>query len=107
MEASRQRGRRILQRRAPHRHHRIGGALSWTILVPPAPRLLWNASASAPIGLYRVEPDRCRIAAIGPSHGCRANVRLLAASRHYLPTGVPLVKRVARAKAIPFAPLAR
>ena len=29
-------------------------ALGLTIAFPPRPRLLWNASASAPIGLYRV-----------------------------------------------------
>ena len=24
----------------------------------PLPRVVWNASASAPIGLYRIQPDR-------------------------------------------------
>jgi type IV secretory pathway protease TraF len=96
MEASRQRGKQF---RAMRRRTAIMGlavaALSWTILVPPAPRLLWNASASAPIGLYRVEPDKV------PDRGDWAiawppsDIRSLAASRHYLPTGVPLVKRVA------------
>src|SRR3546814_16595743 len=28
-------------------------AVAW---LAPAPRLLWNASASAPIGLYRIDP---------------------------------------------------
>ncbi len=27
-------------------------------LADPFPRLIWNASASAPIGLYRIHPDR-------------------------------------------------
>jgi type IV secretory pathway protease TraF len=81
-------------------------ALSWRSDLAPAPRLLWNASASAPIGLYRVEPDSAGSRRLG--HRMAATQRSpLAASRHYLPTGVPLVKRVARAKAIPFAPLAR
>ena len=30
--------------------------LGLTILFPPRPRLIWNASASAPVGLYRVVP---------------------------------------------------
>ena len=57
--------------------------------------LVWNASASAPIGLYRVHGS-------GPiSRGdmvvawTPAPARALAARRHYLPANVPLVKRVA------------
>lgn len=96
MEGSRQRivRRRILQRRAAAVASVLMG-LGVTILAPPAPRLLWNASASAPIGLYRVDPgtmpDRGDWAIASPP----GHVRSLAASRHYLPTGVPLVKRVA------------
>lgn len=63
--------------------------------LPPAPRLLWNASASAPIGLYVVAPG----ALVDPDDTVVARVprryRLLAASRGYLPMNVPLVKRVA------------
>lgn len=62
---------------------------------PPAPRLVWNASASAPIGLYAVSPG----AAITPGDMVAARVpgpyRGLAASRRYLPMNVPLIKRVA------------
>ncbi|WP_278983799.1 S26 family signal peptidase [Sphingobium yanoikuyae] len=61
----------------------------------PHPRLLWNASASAPIGLYRVHPGE------SPSHGDMvaftpppALARFMA-ERHYLPVGVPLLKHVA------------
>ena len=60
----------------------------------PTPRLVWNASASAPIGFY------WRIAG-APSRGdlvlARAPLwaRKLAAERRYLPIGVPIVKRVA------------
>lgn len=69
--------------------------LGATILAPPLPRLVWNASASAPIGLYRVTPEaRLRrgdmVIAWAP-----AGPRALAAQRHYLPGNVPLVKRVA------------
>lgn len=66
-----------------------------TIVVPPAPRLLWNASASAPLGLYAVHPG----AAIRRGDWVVAwpprDVRDLAAQRRYLPRGVPLVKRAA------------
>lgn len=68
-----------------------------TIGAPPAPRLLWNASPSAPMGLYRVEPGSTpsvgdMVAAWAPHPA-----RTLAADRGYLPEGVPLVKRVAAA----------
>lgn len=61
----------------------------------PAPRLVWNASASAPIGLYAVSP------AAYPQTGDMVVARLpkvfrrLAAERRYVPENVPLVKRVA------------
>lgn len=62
---------------------------------PPSPRIIWNASASAPIGLYSVSPG----VAAGPGDWVIARVpepsRALAARRHYLPANVPLVKRVA------------
>jgi conjugative transfer signal peptidase TraF len=70
-------------------------ALGATMLAPPRPRLLWNASASAPIGLWHV----ARHAPL--RRGDMAVVRLaepwrgLAARRHYLPANVPLIKRVA------------
>jgi type IV secretory pathway protease TraF len=61
----------------------------------PSPLLLWNASASAPIGLYRVQPSRSFevgdwVAARTPAALARAF-----AERRYLPLGVSLVKRVA------------
>lgn len=70
-------------------------ALAGTIVAPPRPRLLWNASASAPIGLYRIgDPAgaaRDAMVVAWPP----ASVRLLAARRRYIPLNVPLVKRVA------------
>ena len=70
-------------------------ALGATIVAPPAPRLLWNASASAPIGLYRVAPGTP--VAVGDMVVARVPLpwRRLAAVRGYLPQNVPLVKRVA------------
>jgi len=61
----------------------------------PAPRLVWNASASAPIGLYRVQPLARVMRGEMVIARAPAGVRALAAQRHYLPTGVPLVKRIA------------
>lgn len=69
-------------------------ALGFAAFVDPAPRLVWNASASAPIGLYwadHVVPARGDfvLAELPP------RAQRLAAERSYLPKGVPLVKRVA------------
>nr|NUR36585.1 S26 family signal peptidase [Sphingomonas sp.] len=63
--------------------------------LPPAPRLVWNASASAPVGLYTIMPG----AWVEPGDMVLAwppaRYRRLAAGRRYLPINVPLVKRVA------------
>lgn len=57
--------------------------------------LVWNASASAPTGLYAVSrsgPVRPGDMVIAWAPG---QARSLAASRRYLPANIPLVKRVA------------
>ena len=57
-------------------------------------KLVWNASASAPTGLYRIErraPGVGEYALVAPSG---ALARLID-ERAYLPPGTPLVKRVA------------
>ena len=70
------------------------GLIGLAALGRPAPWLVWNASASAPIGLYRVLPGK-------PASGDLVLVRTpdsarqLTAERGYLPQDVPLVKRVA------------
>jgi len=91
-----------LRRRRGHRPRAILalgllglGAIGLPLLGRPAPLLIYNASASAPIGLYRVLPaDPIRrgdlVLARTP-----LSVRRLAAERGYLPESVPLVKRVA------------
>ena len=60
-----------------------------------APKLIWNASASTPIGLYSVDrsprldvTDLVAVAAPEP-------LATFLAERGYLPRGVPLMKRVA------------
>ncbi len=70
------------------------GCVGFASLTRPAPDLVWNASASAPIGLYRVlSPEPIRrgdmVLARPPD-----SVRQLAVERGYLPANVPLVKRI-------------
>lgn len=59
-----------------------------------APGLIWNVSASVPIGLYLVTaPDRLRVTdlvVVEPP----SPVADFLAERSYLPRGVPLLKRV-------------
>ena len=75
----------------------LAGALVSTLLIDPRPRLVWNASASAPVGLYAV--GEAAPLARGDMVIARVPVefRMFAARRHYLPANVPLVKRVAAA----------
>ncbi|RVB80651.1 MULTISPECIES: S26 family signal peptidase [unclassified Mesorhizobium] len=74
----------------------LGGA---TLVAAPVwashrPRFIWNASASVPIGLYRVEPaDRIDVADIAVVMSPEPLADFLAA-RGYLPKGVPLLKYV-------------
>jgi conjugative transfer signal peptidase TraF len=72
----------------------VAVALIATIVLPPGPWLLWNASPSSPVGLYAIEPARKLrigdVAVAWPPPGARD----LAAVRGYLPRRVPLVKRV-------------
>ncbi|MEG3089301.1 S26 family signal peptidase [Sphingomonas sp. PB4P5] len=59
------------------------------------PRLVWNLSASVPIGLYAARVtnriDRGELVAVYPL----APIARLMADRHYLPLRVPMLKRVA------------
>ena len=71
------------------------GALGATVAVPPSPRLVWNASASAPVGLYRVMPSGPVATGDMVVAWLPAEARALAARRRYLPANVPAVKRVA------------
>jgi conjugative transfer signal peptidase TraF len=70
-------------------------ALAVPALSPVRPVVVWNATASAPLGLYRVT------AANDPQPGALVLARTpaafvaLLAERGYLPLGVPLLKRVA------------
>jgi conjugative transfer signal peptidase TraF len=66
-----------------------------SIALPPSPRLLWNATPSAPIGLYRVDPGAWIVPGDMVIARVPARYRRLADERRYVPLGVPLVKRVA------------
>jgi conjugative transfer signal peptidase TraF len=66
-----------------------------TALLHPAPRLIWNASASVPIGLYAVHPagalqfgELLVVTAPEP-------LAMFLDERRYLPKGIPLLKHVA------------
>lgn len=64
-------------------------------LVPTPLRLVWNVSASAPVGLYEIEPARrldvTDLLAITPP----AVLARFMVERGYIGPGVPLMKRVA------------
>jgi conjugative transfer signal peptidase TraF len=69
-------------------------ATGLSALFHPSPRLLWNASASVPVGLYRIRP-------VGTPHIGELVVAMppeplasYLAARGYLPEGVPLLKYV-------------
>jgi conjugative transfer signal peptidase TraF len=72
------------------------GALTITVSasVPVTPWLLWNASASAPVGLYLIQPNEHfevpDLVAIAPP----APLAQALDQSGYLPLGVPLLKRI-------------
>lgn len=68
--------------------------IALTAVVHPAPKLLWNSSASVPIGLYAVRRAL-------PLHVGELVIVMppeplaqFFAARHYLPLGVPLLKHI-------------
>lgn len=78
------------------------GSIAITLIALPAAidfplHLIWNVTSSSPVGLYLIDrPAKARkgdwVAAWPP-----AGARELAAERRYLPSNVPLIKRVAGA----------
>jgi conjugative transfer signal peptidase TraF len=64
-------------------------------VAPPPPQLIWNASASVPIGLYRVQPEpEPKVSDIVVVQPREPLVGFLS-DGGYLPRGVPLLKHVA------------
>ena len=70
-------------------------ALGAILFRPPTPLLLWNASASSPVGLYAIVPGRSPRAGEMAIAWPPPEARKIAAVRGYLPVRVPLVKQVA------------
>jgi conjugative transfer signal peptidase TraF len=71
------------------------GAIGFSSLAAPPPRLIWNASASAPIGLYRLDPDAPVALGARVAYRPTPDQARLFAQRRYLPAGLPLLKPVA------------
>lgn len=71
-------------------------ATGFPVFIHPAPRLVWNASASAPVGLYRVLPGKTVPGDLVLVH-TPDSVRQFASERGYLPANVPLIKRIVAA----------
>lgn len=69
--------------------------LAFTAVAQPPPRLIWNASASVPIGLYAISPPRppapMDLVVVEPP----APLADFLSDGGYLPHGVPLLKHVA------------
>ncbi|RXH24233.1 conjugal transfer protein TraF [Bradyrhizobium nanningense] len=72
----------------------VAAALIGTIILEPLPPYIWNASASVPIGLYRLRPaDQFQVTelvAVQPPEPLATFLDL----NGYLPLGVPMLKRV-------------
>ena len=77
-------------------------ALAWASFVSPLPRLTYNPSDSVAVGWYRVDPFDHRVDSLPSPLFVNSIVLVplpveaaaLAAQRGYLPTRVPLLKRV-------------
>lgn len=68
--------------------------LGTSVFIDPPKTLIWNASASAPIGLYAVQPaDNLDVTAL-VAVAAPPLIAELMADRGYLPMGVPMLKRV-------------
>lgn len=69
-------------------------ALVVTLVLEPLPLCIWNASASVPVGLYRLRPAErfgvTELVAVQPPEPLATFLDL----NGYLPIGVPMLKRV-------------
>lgn len=74
----------------------LGGLGCLALALPTAhPRLMWNATASVPVGLYRLDPPgELKVGDLVAVQPDDRTARLLA-SGGWLPRGVPLLKPVA------------
>lgn len=77
-------------------------ALAWVTFVQPLPRLIYNPSDSVAVGWYRIAPLQHRAGSLPRTLSTDSivlvplpvEIAALAAQRGYLPTRVPLLKRV-------------
>ncbi|MCX5565822.1 S26 family signal peptidase [Alcaligenes phenolicus] len=74
-------------------------ALAWAAFVSPLPRLIYNPSDSVAVGWYLVDPRSASLPRLFSVDSIvlvplPATAAALAAQRGYLPTDVPLLKRV-------------
>ncbi|WP_407114124.1 S26 family signal peptidase [Bradyrhizobium sp. LMG 9283] len=69
-------------------------AIVATLALEPLPLYIWNASASVPIGLYRLRPTKSfhvtELVAVQPPEPLATFLDL----NGYLPVGVPMLKRI-------------
>lgn len=69
-------------------------AVGLSALFPPAPKIIWNASASVPVGLYAIHLVGTlyvtELVVVRPPEP----LAIFLAERRYLPKGVPLLKRI-------------
>jgi conjugative transfer signal peptidase TraF len=69
-------------------------ALAWPAMYLPVVRIIYNASDSAPRGWYRASPPESLHVGSFVLARLPTEVTALAAERHYLPVGIPLLKRI-------------
>ncbi|EOU1352845.1 S26 family signal peptidase [Pseudomonas aeruginosa] len=73
-------------------------ALAWAAFVQPAVRIVYNPSDSVPVGWYRIAPAHALSGALPVDSivltTLPAHAAALAAQRGYLPSHIPLLKRV-------------
>ncbi|MEQ8403432.1 MAG: S26 family signal peptidase [Roseitalea porphyridii] len=70
-------------------------AIAWSEMTTPRPFLVYNASASVPIGFYRIaDPQPLHVGDYVLAMPPEA-IRSLIVGRGYVPPGTPLLKRVA------------
>ncbi len=68
--------------------------MTFTMTARPMPRLLWNASASVPVGLYGIEPVGTLAVTNLVVAAPPEPLATFFAERGYLPLGVLLIKRI-------------
>ncbi|MBB3862746.1 conjugative transfer signal peptidase TraF [Novosphingobium hassiacum] len=79
----------------PHLAGAVIGLTVGALTLPMPTFLLWNASASVPLGLYGINPLRAPVVGDMVAVAPPPALGQFMAERHYLPLGVPLLKHIA------------